>query len=159
MGRIGHEQGRIGHGQGRIRHRLGRIGGERCRQRAGGGPCWRMNPGSLRRRDALAVPRVATISRMSESCSPSGSLPLTSALLPTKFSTHVDLHRRQCGTGSISSIVLSFLFLSSIYLWGTPRGPIPLPDRSPPPCQPFIRDFRPLIPALRGRRLHGRLGG
>jgi hypothetical protein len=49
-----------------------------------------------------------------------------------QFSTYADLHRHQCGTGSILLQVPSLLLSSSIYLWGTPRGPIPLPDRSPP---------------------------
>jgi len=59
------------------------------------------------------------------------------------------------------SIVLSSLRLAaSIYLWGTPRGPISLPDRRPPPCQSSsVRDFRPLIPAHGNMRLHGRLDG
>lgn len=53
------------------------------------------------------------------------------------------------------SIVLSSPLLpSSNYLLGTPRGPIRQSGRS----QLFVRDFRPLIPALSGRRLHGRLG-
>jgi hypothetical protein len=51
-------------------------------------------PGVIRRGDALSGLRIDTISRMSESCSAAGSLPPTSALMPTQFSTHVDLHRR-----------------------------------------------------------------
>ena len=45
---------------------------------------------------ALVGLLIDTISRVSESCSPSGSLPSTSAPMPTQFSTHVDLHRHQC---------------------------------------------------------------
>ena len=54
---------------------------------------------------------------------------------------------------SHSSLFLSLL--SSVRMWGTPRGPIPQPDRSPP----LIRDFRPLIPAHDGGRLPSRLDG
>jgi hypothetical protein len=32
--------------------------------------------------------------------------PITSAPMPTQFSTGVDLHRRKCGTGTFSSISL-----------------------------------------------------
>ena len=42
--------------------------------------------------------------------------------------------------------VLSLLYLCLLFFYlrmGYPRGPIPLPDRSPPSCQPFVRDFRP----------------
>ena len=92
------------------------------RQRAGGGPCWARETRSIRQDDARDGPRIDTISRMSESCSPSGSLPSTSAPMPTQFSTHAEPHRRQCGTGTFSSIALSSLVLSSIYLWDTPRG-------------------------------------
>ena len=54
------------------------------------------------------------------------------------------------------SIVLSCpLLSSSIYLWGTTRGPIPHRDRIPP----FVRNFRLLTPALRVRLFHGRLDG
>ena len=54
--------------------------------------------------------------------------------------------------------VLFLLYLVVLFFYlplGTPRGPVPQPDRS----QPLVRDFRPLIPAHSDRRLHGRLGG
>jgi hypothetical protein len=78
--------------------------------------------------------------------------------------THADQVQHSCCPTSTpvlnrfySSIVLSLL--SSIRIWGTPRGPIQQPDRSPSPCQSAsTRDFRPLIPADDPRRLHGRLG-
>ena len=81
----------------------------------------------------------------------------------TNLRTHADPSSALTSTyiGASAEPVLSLLYLfrlffsSSIYLWGTPRGPIPLPDSSQPP----IRDFRPLIPVHGGRRLHGRLGG
>jgi len=50
----------------------------------------------------------------------------TSAPIPTQFSTHADLHRHQCCTGTFSSIVLSLL-LSSIYLWGFLAAPSLIP--------------------------------
>ena len=53
-------------------------------------------PGVIRRDDARDGPRIDTNNRMPEACSAAGSLPPTSAPMPTQFSTHVDPHRHQC---------------------------------------------------------------
>ena len=81
-------------------------------------------------------------------------------ITPTNISTHPDQvqHSRRPTSAPVlnrfNSSISSF-FSSSIYLWDTPRGPIPQPYRSPP----LVRDFRPLIPTHGDRRLHGRLDG
>jgi hypothetical protein len=86
-------------------------------------------------------------------------LPPTSAPMPTPVQHSCRPTSAPMLNRYILFIVLSLL-LSSIYLRGTPRCPIPLPDRSPPPSQlASVRDFRPLIPAHGDRRLHGRLDG
>jgi hypothetical protein len=82
---------------------------------------------------------------------------------PTNLRTHADQVQHLCRPTSAPVLNRSYLslflsLLSSMPIWGTPRGPIPQPDRSPPPCQSApIRDFRPLIPAIPFRRLPGRL--
>jgi len=144
-------------GKGRIRGGLGRIGGE-SRSSVG----WRrvvlgewdwLDPP----RDALDGPRNDTLSRLLEWCS-----------RPDCFLPHPHVCRPQvqhsCRPTSAPMLNRFYLFhipffSSSIPPWATPRGPIALPDRRPPSCQPFVLDFHPLIPALRDRRLHGRLGG
>ena len=91
-------------------------------------------PWVIRRDDARDRPRIDTISRVSEACSAAGSLSPTSAPMPTYISTGVDLHRRQCRTGSISSIYLYSVLLSSIYgVWWLGRV-----SASP---QSIVRDF------------------
>ena len=79
---------------------------------------------------------------------------------PTSIRTHADQVQHPCRPTSAPVLNRFYLFYisffsSSIYLWGTPRGPVPLFDRS----LQVVRDFRPLIPSYGGRRLHGHLGG
>ena len=79
---------------------------------------------------------------------------------PPNIRSPADLHQHWCRPTSAPMrtryILFSISFYSPFfYLWGTPRDPVPLPDRSPPP----IRDFRPLIPAHGGGRLYGRPSG
>jgi hypothetical protein len=79
---------------------------------------------------------------------------------PANLRTHADQVQHPCrppSTPVLNRYILFSIsfFSSSIYLWVTPRGPIPLPDRS----SPFVRNFRPLIPAHDGRRLPSRLDG
>ena len=85
---------------------------------------------------------------------------LSGRIAPINLRIHADqvLHSRRPTSALMRNRFYLFyisFFSSSIYLWGTPRGPIPQPDRSPR----FVRDFRLLIPAHGGRRLHDRLDG
>ena len=82
-------------------------------------------------------------------------------IAPTNLRTHADQvqHPRRPTSAPVRNrYILFYSSFSSSFFYlpmGTPRGPVSLPDRS----RPFVRDFGPLIPALRVRRLHGRLGG
>ena len=126
------------------------------RRWAGGGSRCRMNPWVIRRGGALVGPHIDTNQ-------PHVRLVIGGRIAATNLRTHADPVQHWCRPTSapvlnrfyLSIVPSSLLLSSSIHLWGTPRGPIPLPDRS----LPFVRDFRPLIPANGGRLLHGRLDG
>ena len=97
----------------------------------------------------------STIHRIRVTSLKTGHSSQTSAFLPTPVQ-HV------CRPPSAPMLNRFYLFYISVfssplfylYLGYPSRHPLQ-PDRSPP----FVRDFRPLIPAHGARRLHGRLDG